>query len=154
MKPSKRQRCEIERLTLRAGGTWVNESRWPLPWNSCASRFTKAGHVMRKLRFVFLTAAFVRHRPLSPSSVAFAYRSSGETPCWHCPASTPSAKHAGSSTAPCWSKMALESVSSWSVCAHAWLCHLVTRFKNAALIRSAGLSAPGFLNNMATQGGS
>lgn len=50
-------------------------------------------------------------RPLSPSSVVYVYRLYGETPCWHCLVSTPSAKHAGSSTALYWSKMVLEWVS-------------------------------------------
>lgn len=66
--------------------------------------------------FMVLRVVFVCHRPLSPSSVAFVYKSSGETPCWHFPVSTPSAKHAGSSTALYRSKMALEWVSSVSVC--------------------------------------
>ena len=62
--------------------------------------------------YVFMMALFVCFRPLSPSSVVCVYRSYGETPCWLCPASTPSAKHAGSSTAPYWSKMAWEWVSA------------------------------------------
>lgn len=68
------------------------------------------------LLFVFddmlIVNVFVCPRPLSPSSVAYVYRLSGETRCWHCPVSTPSAKHAGSSTALYWSKMAWELVST------------------------------------------
>lgn len=57
-------------------------------------------------------------RHLSPCTVACVYRLSGESHCWHCPVSTPFAKHAGNNTALYWSKMAWEWVSGEFVCIH------------------------------------
>ena len=51
-------------------------------------------------------------RPLSPSSVGCVCSWFGGMPCLRCPASTPSAKHAGSSIALYSSKMGWEWVSS------------------------------------------
>lgn len=69
---------------------------------------------------VFMVNVFVCLRPLSPSSAVCVYRSSGETPCLRCPVSTPSAKHAGNSTALYLSKMAWEWVSR--VCVRVCVC--------------------------------
>ena len=83
---------------------------------------------------------FVLRRPLSPSSVGCVSRWCDGTPYWPCPVSTPSARHAGSSTAPCSSRTAWEWVSpshenenhsartfyaiykSWSLSVHVCVC--------------------------------